>query len=116
MDEGDQLISEQLLCEISPTLKTDTPAPCSELPAPRIRHPLVDDTHVVLTESVPGARIRVYDASGVELGDGSGTVIALSRAVNGTDNLTIAQSVGKCTSELGFQVNVRNTSGKEATQ
>ena len=52
----------------------------------------------------------------VELGDGSGTVIALSRAVNGTDNLTISQSVGTCTSELGFQVNVRNTSGKEDTQ
>ena len=112
LEEGDQLLSQQILCEISPATKTDKPAPCSELPAPRIRHPMVDDTFVVLTESVPGARVRVYDANGAELGDGSGTVIQLSRAVTGTDNLTIAQSVGTCTSESAFQVYVRST-GKD---
>ena len=94
-------------------VKTGTPAPCDDLPAPRIRHPLVGDTLVILTEAIPGARIRVYDASGVEIGDGSGTVIALSRAVDGTDNLTIVQSVGKCTGQSAFQVNVRNVSAEE---
>lgn len=106
---GDRLTAAQSLCDTSGP-KTETPPAqgCKELPAPRIRHPLVGDNFVVVTESVPGARIRVYDDSNTELGDGSGTVIVLRRAITGADILTVVQQVGECTSATGYRVSVRN--------
>lgn len=63
---------------------------------------------MVVTEAVPGARIRVCDDSGTELGDGSGTVIMLNRALIGADTITVVQQLGQCTSLTGYRVSVRN--------
>lgn len=104
---GDQLIVSQDLCFEGPAAELPPVAGCDELPAPRIRHPEVGNRHVVVTESVPGARVRVYDDSGDELGDGSGTVITLKRALIGTDILTVVQQVGGCTSSKAYRVSVR---------
>ncbi len=110
LSAGDQLVASQQLCIKGPETETPPAEECDALPAPRIRHPLVGDNFVVVTESVPGARIRVYDDSGDELGDGSGTVIMLKRAITGADTITVVQQVGKCTSSTGYRVSARNPS------
>ncbi|MES1240618.1 MAG: hypothetical protein ABUT39_03270 [Acidobacteriota bacterium] len=108
LQAGDLLITSQELCAPGPKQDVPPALPCDQLPAPRIRHPLVGQNYVVVTESVPGARIHVYDSGNVELGDGSGTVILLKRAITGADVLTVVQQVGKCTSKSGYRVSVRN--------
>ena len=105
---GDRLITSQMLCTAGPKVEIPEAVDCGELPAPRIRHPLVGDNFVVATQSVPGARIRVYDNTGDELGDGSGTVIMLRRSITGTDIITVVQQVGECTSSTGYRISVRN--------
>lgn len=105
---GDQLAAQQILCDKGPETETPPVLECKELPAPRIRHPLAGDTYVVVTQSVPGARIRVYDGGGIEIGDGSGSVIMLTRALTGADTITVVQQLGDCTSSTGYRVSARN--------
>ena len=106
---GDQLLAQQSLCSVEgPRGRTPPPERCEALPPPRIRHPRAGDTSVVVTEAVPGARVRVYDAANEEIGDGSGHVVALRRAVTASDTLTVTQQVGSCTSRQGYRVSVRN--------
>jgi hypothetical protein len=106
LNTSDQLSASQKLCTKGP----DSPVPqgvrCEALPPPRIAQPAVGATYVVVLESVPGARVRIYDAASTEIGDGSGTFIVLSRAVVGGDQLTAVQQIGECTSRNGFQVSV----------
>jgi hypothetical protein len=104
---GDQLIIVQGLCDRGDPLETGEVARCEELPAPRIRLPQAGATFVVITESATGARIRVYDAAGIEIGDGAGTVILLSRTITAADTLTVVQQLGECTSGTGYRVSVR---------
>jgi hypothetical protein len=105
---GDQLTATQTLCKLKSVVEGTPAKKCAELPAPRIQHPIIGSRFVVVTESVPGARVRVYDAASKEIGDGSGTVIVLTRAITGTDTLTVVQQVGKCTSKTGYRVSGRN--------
>ena len=105
---GDSLTAEQKLCSSSPTSDTIRTDECEDLPAPRIRHPGVGDTYVVVTQSVPGARIHVYDAASIEIGDGSAPVVFLTRPVTGADTLTVIQQVGECLGKTGYRVSVRN--------
>lgn len=105
---GESLWSLQELCNLKSKGETPSTVPCLDLPAPRIQHPIVGNNFVVVAQSVPGARIRVYDGIGKEIGDGSGTVIMLSRAITGADTLVIVQQLGECTSKTGYKVSVRN--------
>ena len=110
---GDRLLINQVLCSVESKFESPRTNDCEQLPAPRIDHPIVGTNYVVVTNWVPGARIRVYVFDGtnnVEIGDGSGTVIVLSRNLTGTDILTVVQQVGKCTSRQGYRVSVRNPS------
>ncbi len=109
---GDQFVIFQQLCGLK--IETEPPgiAECREIPAPRIDHPIVGANYVVVTNAIPGARIRVYDAANNEIGDGSGFVILLNRAITGTDQLTIVQQVGDCTSRQGYVIFVRNSKSK----
>jgi len=77
---------------------------CNDIPAPRIEQPFVGATSVTVTDAIAGARILVHDNNGIEIGDSSGAVIALSRAIVVGDVLTIVQKVGDCISKTGFQV------------
>jgi hypothetical protein len=108
LNTSDRLIASQALCTKGP----DSPVPpavrCEALPPPRIAQPSVGATFVVVLESVPGARVRIYDASATEIGDGSGTFIVLSRPVVAGDQLTAVQQIGECTSRSGYQVTVPN--------
>ncbi|WP_394844716.1 hypothetical protein LZC95_47680 [Pendulispora brunnea] len=104
---GDVLVAQQTLCKPGPTTKTPPASRCEELPAPRIHQPIAGTNFVVVWQSIPGARIRVYDAGGNELGDGSGTIIVLSRNLTDSDVLTVVQQVGDCRSKTGYRISVR---------
>ena len=106
---GESLWITQKLCDLN-SKSDDSPRAkeCSDLPAPRIQHPIVGANFVVVTQAVPGARILVYDDVGVEIGDGSGTVILLNRTLTGTDILTVVQKLGECISRKGYRISVRN--------
>ena len=106
LNASDRLSASQALCTQGP----DSPVPpavrCEALTPPRIGQPWVGATFVAVLEAVPGARVRIYDAGTVEIGDGSGTVIVLSRAVVAGDVLTAVQQIGECQSRSGYQVRV----------
>jgi hypothetical protein len=112
LNAGDRLQASQALCSKGPPTETPPTVRCESLPAPRISHPIVGNNYVVVTQSVPGARIRVYDAGGVELGDGSGTIIVLTRPLTGADTITVVQQIGECTSKTGYRVSARNPGSK----
>jgi hypothetical protein len=103
---SDRLSASQALCSKGPSSAEPPPVRCEALTPPRIAQPWVGATFVSVLESVPGARVRIYDAGNVELGDGSGTVIVLSRAIVAGDVLTAVQQIGECRSRSGYQVRV----------
>ena len=104
LNVSDQLRAAQGLCTKGPDSAVPPAVRCEALPPPRIAQPWVGATYVVVLEAVPGARVRIYDASATEIGDGSGTFIVLSRAIVGGDQLTAVQQIGECTSRNGYQV------------
>jgi hypothetical protein len=102
LDVGDSLTAQQKLCEINYSLGTPDVKECDELPAPRIRRPIAGNDYVVLTESVAGARIRVFDSTDTELGDGSGTIIQLNRVIVASEVLRVTQSLNGCDGQLAY--------------
>lgn len=113
LQSSDVLIVESRLCQAGRRLTVRGASPCEELPAPRIQQPFVGQNHVIVTQAVPGARILVFDQTPKEIGDGSGTVIPLSRTLQAGDVLTVLQQVGRCTSKNGYQVTVLCTSTEQ---
>lgn len=111
LSTSDTLIASQKLCDASSGRSSTEAKKCEDLPAPRIAFPVPGQTFVSVTGAVPGARVRVYDKAGKELGDGSGTVITLNRPIAAGDVITVVQQVGKCTSKQGYQVTVRTKNG-----
>jgi hypothetical protein len=105
---GDFLQTSQGLCSSvsvwsTPDQKTDN---CEQLPAARIDPPNAGATYVSVYESVPGSRIIIYDSGGNEIGDGSGTVVNLRRALMAGETIRIVQRLGECTSRFIYQVRV----------
>jgi outer membrane protein assembly factor BamB len=95
----------QALCTPSaPGPKTQV-KPCSQLPPAKIRQPLPGDAVVDVFDFVPGSRITVYNGM-EEIGDGSGSRIALTQAVKDGDKVTVIQSVGSCVGEFAYVVTV----------
>jgi hypothetical protein len=111
LQSGDTLQGMQSLCDKGPPTDLPPTTGCKELPPPRIRHPHIGDTIVIVTDSVPGANVRITTSLGEELGDGSGILIALKRPITTTDVLLVVQQVGECTSSQAYRVNVRNSQG-----
>lgn len=103
---GDVITAGMALCDKSPTNETPPAGKCEEMPAPRIETPRAGDTFVIVSQSVPGARVRVYDSGGNEIGDGSGTIITLSRPLIAGETLTVTQQVGECTAREAFSIRV----------
>ena len=111
LQSGDVLQGMQVLCEKGPPTDLPPTTSCKELPPPRIRHPHIGDTIVIVTDSIPGANVRITTSLGEELGDGSGVLIALKRPLTTSDVLLVVQQVGECTSSQAYRVNVRNAQG-----
>ena len=108
---GDTIAAQQKLCVAGPTTKTPPTGKCEDLPAPRIFTPIAGTNFVTVWQAIPGARIHVFDASNTEIGDGSGSVIVLSRNLVIGDVLTVIQQVGECTSKTGYRIAVRSGQG-----
>ncbi len=104
---GQHLTVRQALCDKSKPTETPPAKKCEDIPAPKIRIPLEGENYVVVTDAVAGARIHVFDSSNIELGDGSGSVIALNRALLFDETITVTQSIGKCKGKYGYKVKVR---------
>lgn len=102
---SDILLAMQRLClTASPWTPEVKLHDCDRLPAPRIETPIAGSRFVIVSESVPGARVMIYDASNNEIGDGSGTVVVLSRAIIAGESLTVVQRVGECTGNFVYRV------------
>ena len=106
---SDIIILSQKLCDKTWGKFVTNGQDCASIPAPRIRHPRSGDTYVLVTSSIPGARIHVYDNNNNELGDGSGTIIHLNRAITGAGEILVVQQLGKCFSKKGYKISVRNS-------
>ncbi len=102
---GVPLIPTQALCDPPVVGPPMTPKPCSELPPAKIKRPAPGDDYVEVTESVPGARIRIYVGT-EEIADGGGSPIKLTRAVVEGEVLRVVQSLGDCTSQWIFEIPV----------
>jgi hypothetical protein len=107
LSAGQHLTVQQALCDKSPPTETPPAKECEDIPAPKIRIPLEGENYVVVTEAVAGARIHVFDSSNIELGDGSGSVIALNRDLLFGETITVTQSIGECKGKYGYKVKVR---------
>jgi hypothetical protein len=105
LQAGDSLTTEQTLCTSSGSSSAIAVKPCEDLPPPEIRRPVVGDDRVVVTSSLPGARIRVFDNTGQELGDSSGSVILLNRNIVAGDRLTVVQYLGLCSGQYAYFAN-----------
>lgn len=107
LSAGDQLYVQQHLCDSGPPSDMPPVNECEELPAPKIRIPLEGEDYVIVTEAVAGARIQVYDAGNNELGDSSGSIIALNRALIYNETISVTQSIAECKSRFAYKVKVR---------
>lgn len=103
LQSGDTVSIQSTLCEAT-KIGIEPVQPCDDIPAPGIQQPFVGDTTITVTVAIAGARILVFDNNGYEIGDSSGAVIALSRAIVAGDVLTVVQKVGDCISKEGYRV------------
>lgn len=103
----DQLSITQELCgnKTTPTVNVGV-HPCTDLPAPVIRDPYPGDVFVYVEDLIYGSRTRIYDENGNEIGDGTGDVITLNRALVDGENITVTTELGDCLSNFGFQIEV----------
>lgn len=108
LGKNDRLYVTQKLCDLISTRESSTTITCDELPAPRIEQPFTGNAYVVVKQSIPGARVRIYDFSNTEIGDGSGKLIQLSRPLRSSDGFIVAvQQVDTCSSKTGHRVNIQ---------
>jgi hypothetical protein len=96
-----------LSCPGGPTgVRVSTPParPCAEMPPPEIAAPRVGARTVAVLRAMPGARVRVFDSSFAEIGDGQGPLLALSRVLVAGDVLQVTQTAGTCTTRTAFVI------------
>ncbi|MDN3025183.1 hypothetical protein [Streptomyces sp. S.PB5] len=105
---GETFTATQQLCPTDPPSPpgTGTPQPCSNLPVPGVGPLQGGDTSVTITDSVPGAQIRVY-VNLVQAGLGSAPLVALNRSVAAGDTVHVVQSLPPaCPARLALQITV----------
>lgn len=95
----------QALCSRSVPGDPVTVIPCANQPPAKIKLPIPGDTQIEVTQSIPGARILVF-ANGVEIGDGGGPVVVLSRPIAQGETIVVLQRIGNCDSASVYQVTV----------
>ena len=104
---GETFGATQSLCPDQPSSGegSGTAEPCSSIPAAGVGPVQSGDDHVHITDSVPGALIRVY-RNGLQVGAGSAPIVYLTTTVGLGDTLHIVQSAGGCVGQLAVQVDV----------
>jgi hypothetical protein len=109
MNAGESVTVRSELCASTKpvTFTSGTALGCNQLPAPRVERAVAGADHIVMAEWVPGARIIVI-AGSTEIGDGSGTIITLSRALVAGETIRVVQRLGEnCTSFNAHIITVR---------
>lgn len=101
---GDVLEIVQELCDISSRITT-TVQPCSALPVAHIQVPRAGDQIIKVLDAVPGSRIRIF-VGGQEIGDGGGSQIYLTRALDANETVVVLQSMGNCLSASVLTIRV----------
>jgi hypothetical protein len=91
---------------VSVSVTTPEVRPCSEMPPPEVAAPKDGDRFVIVLQSMPGARIRVFRGVNTEIGDGQGPVVGLSSPVMAGEDLKVTQTAGTCSNDLAFQIRV----------
>ena len=78
---------------------------CADIPAPVASPSRAGDETVTVVSYVPGARIKVIDQGGNEIGDGSGGLIRLRRPLQAGEAITVEQSLAgdECKGDVSFQ-------------
>jgi hypothetical protein len=109
---NDDLVPTQSLCGVNsgdPDLPP--PRPCNqETIVPRIAPPFAGDRFVLVTDSIPGSTVRVFDGATVELGNGAGNTIDLSRALVAGEVLMVYASLAgppACSVNRAFSIVVQ---------
>jgi Cutinase len=105
VSSADQVEVVQELCGNTSPPTVVTVNDCSELPPPVLIGPQPGDDRVYLSGVVAGSRIVIL-AGTEEIGDGGGSMIALTRPVEAGETLTAIQLLGDCVSNGGYQVDV----------
>lgn len=101
---GETFLATQKLCDSSPP-GTGTVQPCSSLPAPQIGPLQAGDQQVVITDSVPGATIRVY-RNLQQVGMGSAPIVHLTVSLVLGDVVHVVQDVAGCKGQLALEAKV----------
>lgn len=107
---SDKLVVTQNLCDFSsqPSFaQSPTVLECLALPPPVINDPLPGKDFVTVIETLLGSRVRIYDESENELGDGTGSVIVLTRALTDGELVSVTQQIGDCISRQAYEYEVR---------
>lgn len=110
---GDQLVARQELCSVASSGSHPTSAvACDPMTlVPTIAHPQNGDNFVLVTDSVLGATIRVFGQEPtntlVELGNGTGDLIAVSRPLSKGETITVSQSLEGCTPYQAYSIVVK---------
>ena len=108
---GDSLDVRQTLCTTS--MPADIPAPiaCGNVPAPKVIPPIEGENFISIFNHVAGARVRVYDAADVEIGDGGGRTILLKRQLVAGESLRVVQDLTECKGTIATQITVKAGKG-----
>ena len=102
---GEVLELVQELCGVPSPTGTVTVKPCSELPGVTVVRAVAGEDHIHLADVLPGSRIQVL-AGGVEIGDGGGSQVQLTRPLVLGETLIVIQTLGDCVSSEAYQVEV----------
>lgn len=100
------IVPIQQLCDVSsndPGLPT--PQACTvETLIPRIAPPFAGDDFVVVTYSIPGSTVRVFDSGPIEIGNGSGASINLSRQLVQGEVIVVTATLPTCTVSRAYSI------------
>ena len=99
----------QRLCNVQspPRVMTFVPTCQGYLQPPQVVPPFRDQNTLKIIKPVPGARIQVT-VSGVEIGDGTGPLLGLTRKLRAGETLLISQKVGsECVSTGSYSIQVQ---------
>ena len=107
MTDNFEFVSELCSASSPPLLITQIKS-CKELPPLKIQQPLDGDEFIVVESAIPGATIRVWsERDDEEIGDGGGEIIALTRALEFGEQITVVQQLGECVDSLAYTFTVR---------
>ncbi len=102
------IVPIQTLCGVnSSDPGVPSPSACNvSTLVPEIATPHAGDKFVLVTKSVPGSTVRVFDASTIQIGGGSGVAVDLSRALAAGEVIYVTASLPTCSVNNAYSIAV----------